>query len=146
MAMKKRIDWWNLAFILFFIFLTYLAFELVMERVAPSSVSLWDTTIMAFAAFRLTRLVVYDSITRWVRDLFEDGQEYTFIGTLKTLINCPWCVGLWFALVVSTAFFLAPYSWFVIYVIALGGAASLIQVLANLIGWSAEHKKRSINP
>lgn len=141
----STIDWWNLFFTGFFVFLVYIAFLIVVERgVVPGSISLWDTVIMALAAFRLTRLVVYDSIMRWFRDLFEDSAPRTFMGTIKTLVNCPWCMGLWFALIVGTAYFVAPVLWFFVYVLALAALATLIQLTANLIGWSAELKKRTV--
>jgi len=110
----------------------------------PQYISVWDMTIMALATFRLTRLVVYDAITRWFRAFFDDAKEYTFFGTIKTLINCPWCVGLWFALVVTVAYFLSPFLWFFIFVLALGGVATFVQLVANLVGWSAEYKKRVV--
>lgn len=141
--MKKRIDWWNIFFILFFIAIVYVAYELVTySGVRPTSVSVWDAFLMTLATFRLTRLVVYDSITSWVRVFFEDGQPYTFSGTVKTLINCPWCTGLWFAAVVAAAYFVAPFTWFFIFILALGGAASTLQIAANALGWTAEYKKR----
>lgn len=141
----KRIDWWNIYFTLFFIILTYIAYRLiVISGSVPHSVSLWDAVIMALATFRLTRLVVYDAITRWFRAYFADGEEYTLAGTVRTLVNCPWCVGLWFALVVATAYFIWPPLWFFIFVLALGGAATFVQLLANLTGWSAEYKKRLV--
>lgn len=142
---QKRIDWWNIYFTLFFILLVYIAYRIiVLSGTAPSSVSVWDAFIMTLATFRLTRLAVYDSITKWVRDLFEEGKPYTLVGTLKTLIHCPWCMGLWWAAVVAAAYFYAPFLWFFIFVLALGGAATLVQILANMIGWSAEYKKRMV--
>lgn len=141
--MKKRIDWWNIFFTLFFIGLVYFAFEFInWSGGTPRTVSVWDSVLMMLATFRLTRLVVYDSITKWIRNWFEDGEEYTFMGTLKTLINCPWCVGLWFASVVAAAYFAAPFTWFFIFILALGGAASFVQIIANGLGWNAEYKKR----
>jgi hypothetical protein len=138
----NRVDGWNLFFTLLFIALAYSAYRLLVSQgTAPQSIGLWDATLMALATFRLTRLVVYDNITRWLRDFFEDGREYTFVGTIKTLINCPWCMGLWFALIVPTAYFFAPFLWFFIFVLALAGAATLIQLFANLLGWSAEYRK-----
>lgn len=123
----------------------YVGYTLVVTRGGnPQYISVWDATIMALATFRLTRLVVYDAITRWVRDFFEDAKEFTFMGTVKTLINCPWCVGLWFALVVATAYFTSPFLWFFIFVLALAGVASFVQLTANLVGWSAEHRKRKV--
>lgn len=141
--MIQRIDWWNIFFTLFFIYIVYVAFEIAtLSGVTPRSVSVWDAFLMMLATFRLTRLVVYDSITRWFRELFDDGKPYTLIGTIKTLVNCPWCIGLWFAVVVSAAYFAAPFSWFFIFILALGGAASTLQIIANGIGWNAEYRKR----
>ncbi len=140
----QRIDFWNIAFSLFFLFLMIVGYGMVLERGgAPTTISPWEAFILAMAAFRLTRLVVYDSITKWFRDLVEESTPRTFWGTVRTLVNCPWCCGLWFALVVSVAYFAWPQSWFFIFVLALGGAASVLQIAANLIGWNAEFKKRA---
>jgi len=141
--MKKRIDWWDVYFSFVFVLLVFIAYRLVvLSGTPPRMVSIWDAFLMMLATFRLTRLVVYDSIMRWFRNFFEDGKPYTFLGTLKTLVNCPWCMGLWFAVVVSGAYFYAPFLWFFIFVLALSGAATFIQLITNFIGWSAEYKKR----
>lgn len=143
--MEKRIDWWNLIFIFIFVGLTYCAYRLVLGAGnVPQSVPLIDAVLMAFATFRLTRLATYDAITEWFRNFFADARPHTLFGTIKTLVNCPWCVGLWFALIVATAYFVWPLSWFFIFVLALGGVATLVQLLANLLGWSAEYKKQKV--
>lgn len=140
---NKRIDWWNIFFSIFFIGLVYVAFRLiVLAGGVPQAVSVWDAVLMTLATFRLTRLVVYDSLTLWIRDLFKGGAPFTLVGTLNTLINCPWCIGLWFAAVVAVAYFAAPFTWFFIFILALGGAASFLQIIANGVGWSAEYTKR----
>lgn len=138
----SRIDWWNIFFLLLFVLCALVGFRLVENAHAIVTLTLWEATLLSLAAFRLTRLTVYDSITRWFRDLFENGQPYTFTGTVRTLVHCPWCTGLWFALVLLTAHFAFPWSRFFILILALGGVASLMQVGANLLGWSAEKKKR----
>ena len=98
--------------------------------------------LMALAVFRLVRLTTYDIITQFVRDWFVGADPRTLPGTLGALINCPWCTGLWYAFIVAFAYFATPYSWFVIFVLALAALGSFFQVLANLIGWHAEGKKR----
>jgi hypothetical protein len=140
---EKRIDWWNIFFVLLFLIELYIAYRalLLLGRL-PDMISLGDATILALATFRLTRLVVYDAITKWFRNLFVGTKEYTFLGTLNTLIHCPWCVGLWAAFFVATVYFLIPESWFFMFILALGGVATLVQLFANLIGWNAEYKKR----
>lgn len=140
----RHIDWWNVLFSILFVFLMIIGYQLVVQYgSAPFYISPWDAFILAMASFRLTRLVVYDSITHWFRALVETATPRTFLGTVRTLVNCPWCVGLWFALVVSVVYFAWPEAWFFIFVIALGGAASVFQLIANLIGWNAEFKKRA---
>ena len=62
----------------------------------------------------------------------------------RTLINCPWCTGLWFALVVVFAYHATPIAWYAILVLALASAASFLQLLANLVGWHAEAKKLEV--
>ena len=120
------------------------------------SVPPFDALIMSFAAFRITRLVVYDKITRWFRELFaetrtveKDGVNYVEIRTLPNgfrhtiydLLNCPWCIGIWSALIVVFCYFVFAWAWSVIFFLALAGAASLIQVIANGVGWRAENLK-----
>jgi hypothetical protein len=139
-----RIDFWNIIFILFFALLTFIGYAIVLgSGPAPFYVDPWTAFILALATLRLTRLFVYDSITKWFRDLVEDATPRTFWGTVRTLVNCPWCTGLWSALVVSVVYFAWPQLWFFIFVMALGGGASILQIAANWIGWSAEFKKRA---
>jgi hypothetical protein len=108
---------------------------------------------MAFAAFRITRLIVYDKIARWFRELFADTREYEKDGvawievrpygsglrhTIHDLLQCPWCIGFWSALIIAFCYFIFPWAWFVIFFLALAGAGSILQVAANAVGWKAE--------
>jgi len=112
-----------------------------------SRLSVWvptfDFFLMALAVFRLTRLFVYDTITQFIRDWFAGSNSRTFSGTLGTLINCPWCVGLWFGFLVPFFYYATPYAWFVILVFALGAVGSFVQILANLIAWKTDAARRS---
>ncbi|MFA5841351.1 MAG: DUF1360 domain-containing protein [Candidatus Paceibacterota bacterium] len=127
----------------------------------PTSINLFDFTLIVLATFRLTRLFVYDKITKFVRDWFLDGRELTTSAgdvlflrekpldgprrTMADLLSCPWCAGAWFAPLVAFFYFLTPSAWFVILVLAIAGAASFIQVLSNMLGWRAEYLKREVN-
>lgn len=137
----EKIDYWSIAFTVFFVFLIIVGYALVWRYGPPYSIPWWDALILALAAFRLTRLVVYDNITQWFRDLVEAAEPRTFLGTVKALVNCPWCTGLWFALVVSVMYFAWPETWFALFVLALGAVASFMQITSNLVGWHAEYKK-----
>ncbi len=136
---------WNIVFALFFALLAFIGFALLLiVRGAPASISLFDLSLVTLATFRLTRLVVYDHIFDFFRDWFKDSASGTFAGTLRSLVNCAWCIGLWFALFVTFFYFLTPYAWFFILFLAIAGVASLVLILGNLLGWQAEGKRREV--
>jgi hypothetical protein len=106
------------------------------------SVSPFDALMMTFATFRITRLVVYDRITLWFREFFVDRKS-AFMTVVADLLQCPWCIGVWSALIVVYAYFIFDWAWSVIFFLALAGAGSLLQVIANGIGWRAENLKKT---
>ena len=105
------------------------------------SVGVADFLLMSLAVWRLTRLFTYDAITTFIRDWFKGSEPHTLAGTLNTLLNCPWCTGLWFALMVVFFYFLTPFTWPVLLILGISAVGSFFQVLSNLVGWSAEVKK-----
>lgn len=136
---------WHTIYGLFFLLLVALGlFWVNATRFTHIFVPVEDMAIMALAIFRLTRLATYDVITKFIRDAVAPAPRDSFLGTFSELLNCPWCTGLWFAFFVVFAYYLTPLAWPVILVLALAGAASLVQVFANLVGWSAEERKRRV--
>ena len=138
-----KFHFWYTILLFFFIVLaifgyTYLA---ALGRLA-TWVPLTDFFLIALAVMRLVRLFTYDAITAFVREWFANAESDTLLGSLGVLINCPWCMGLWFSLIVVFFYFLTPVAWYAILVLALATVASFLQILTNLIGWSAEAKKR----
>jgi hypothetical protein len=103
-----------------------------------------DFILMALAIWRLIRLFTYDAITAFVREWFEGAAPNSFRGTLHALVTCPWCIGLWFSFIVVFFYFATIYAWPVILILALAAVASFLQILGNLVGWSAEAKKRMV--
>jgi uncharacterized membrane protein len=53
---------------------------------------------------------------------------------LNSLINCPWCTGIWAGLLVTFIFFLSPLSHFFILALAISGLASFVQITIWKIG------------
>jgi hypothetical protein len=155
---KENQNLWN--FILSVFFLCALIFALweIWGEYGdfPQGVVPFDALLMALAAFRITRLVVYDKIMRWFRELFIQKREFEkdgeiwlelvpyktgLLATIYDLLGCPWCVGFWSALIIAFVYFIFPWAWFVIFFLALAGAGSFIQLAANAIGWRAENLK-----
>lgn len=74
------------------------------------TIPLWlQLLIYALAVSRLTGLVVADALTEGIRDrIIEalDDRPATLGSYVATLITCPWCAGMWIALIAS------PLVWF----------------------------------
>ena len=155
---KEDQNTWNFVFSIFFICVLAAAIWAIRELNGefPQEIPLFDFVLLALAAFRITRLVVYDKIARWFRELFADTREFQENGilfvevkpygtgvrhTLHDLLQCPWCIGVWSALIVTFFYFVYPWAWIVILFLAVAGVSSLFQVVANLTGWRAENLK-----
>ncbi len=136
---------WNFIFSIFFLAVLGAVVYWLPALVGgyPRAVPPFDALLMALASFRITRLLVYDKIALWFRNLFAGSAEGTFSATVTDLLHCPWCVGFWGALVVAFCYFVFPWAWFVIFFLALAGAGSVLQVAANLVGWRAEQLKKT---
>jgi hypothetical protein len=86
----------------------------------------------ALAAFRLTRLVIEDTITEPLRQRVKHRamREVDSPGTaakVETLLSCPWCVGFWVSCGVVAARRVAPRSWVPLAeVLALSAAVGII--------------------
>lgn len=136
---------WNTFFGLFFVVLVIASAQwLELTGRFTTWVPLGDFFLMALAIFRLIRLTSYDLITKFIRDWFAPLPKDTFLGTLGSLIACPWCIGLWWAFFVVFFYYATPLAWPIILILALAAIASTLQLIANLIGWSAEAKKREV--
>jgi len=161
MEQKNDQHLWNFLFGLLFLAILGGAMYILYRTLGslPQRIPLADFILIALATFRLTRLFVYDKITAWFRDLFKESREITLDGvtytersvplngprrTISDLLSCPWCIGVWFALFTTTLYFLTSWSWYLILVLALSGVATLLQLGANLLGWSAELKKLKV--
>lgn len=147
---------WNFVFSLFFIALIVFA-AIVLDSVGYKTLEdleLTDYVLMTLAAMRLTRLFVYDKITAFFREQFYNAEvvrkEVRLVKpeggpkrTVLELLLCPWCFGIWASALVVFCYMLTPIFWYPILFLALAGAASMLQIVANLIGWKAEEAKQN---
>ena len=148
---------WNIVFLLvFFSFVCMAAIILETESIKTyTSLVLVDYVLMTLASFRLTRAIVYDKMFAFFREQFYDVTKYdgkvVLIKpesgprrTLADLFACPWCFGIWADFMVSFFYLLTTYAFYPILLLALSGVVSLLQILANLIGWKAEQAKYDV--
>jgi hypothetical protein len=107
-----------------------------------------ELVILVLATFRLTRLIVYDKISEFIRSPFlltveemsPDGKLEEYIEVKGTgirswigeLLSCHWCTGFWCATIVYTLYELFPlFSKPLIIILAISGCASIIQTFLS---------------
>lgn len=130
---KKNQDMWHFLFTIFFLMLVGVAVYYFREYGAGSEqISPFDFLILSLATYRLIRLFVYDDVMSYIHDYlrkFERGPQKA----LTSLLSCPWCTGMWMALLVALLYFLSPLTWFFILVLALAGAGTFIELVIERI-------------
>jgi hypothetical protein len=100
--------------------------------------------ILSLASFRLTRLLVFDKITEFIRvpffnefkEIDEDGEiEVYYLPKEKgikrffgELLSCYWCTGIWAsAAIVGIALLYPGFSFPMILIFAVAGFASILE-------------------
>lgn len=146
---------WNFVFSAFFLILVIMG-AIILEtesRIPLAELSLVDYTLITLASWRLTRLFVFDIITKFFREQFWDvkkiGRGYHLEKpkagprrTLADLLDCPWCFGVWATATVIFFYLITPYAVFPVVLLAISGVATFLQLLSNLVGHKAEQLKR----
>lgn len=103
--------------------------------------------ILILASFRLTRLVVHDKITSFLRRPFideitleENGMPVTYTKIkgsglqyfIGELLSCTWCSGIWCTALLLLIYVFFPHvGEFIILLLAIAGAAGVIETIVN---------------
>lgn len=113
------------------------------------NIDIWDFTILALASFRLTRLIVFDKITEFLRNpFFDEVEEENEDGTMEVyylpkgtpikkiigeLLSCYWCTGVWVSAAVVVGHLLLPVVFVpIILVLAVAGLAAILESIVQL--------------
>lgn len=148
---------WNIVFLTLFLVAFIVGMNVLAEYayIGYGALGFYDIALLSLASFRITRLVTYDAIFRFFREMFWNAEvmngEVVLTKpirgprrTLADLISCPWCVGVWSAALVIFFYLLTPWAYVPIAFLAIAGIGSFIQVYANMIGWRAEAAKYKV--
>ena len=116
----------------------------MLERkgVAIQDMTFKEATLIILASYRMTRILVFEKIFKYLRDVLKKRENLYLVGTLSSIITCPWCAGVWVTLVIIVFYFLVPYGVLLVYVLALAGIASLVILISNLLHMWTEGKQR----
>ncbi|WP_026770940.1 MULTISPECIES: DUF1360 domain-containing protein [Sediminibacillus] len=104
--------------------------------------------LLGLAAFRLTRLLVYDDIARFIRAPFHEEKEETsadgtteFVLYIKgrgvrrfigELLSCQWCTGVWSSACLYGGYVFWPVVFMpLIIILAVAAISSLLEVLVS---------------
>lgn len=136
---------WNILSLLVYAFLVVVVGRMLSHKgIHPMKIPVWEWIIMVLATYRMTRLLVYDKIFKFLRDLTRISYTHGFFVSMKNLITCPWCAGIWTALMVVCLEFLIPHGIWLNYLLAVAGAGTMILVTTNILGLSAEKKQMEV--
>ncbi|PLR78798.1 sporulation protein [Bacillus sp. V3-13] len=108
----------------------------------------WLIVIIGIASFRLTRLIVFDKITEFIRAPFfeeqieedPDGNKEIYLvpkgngirSWIGELLSCFWCTGVWSSLLLTVVYFLVPVIGVpVIFVLAVAAVGSVIEIFIS---------------
>jgi hypothetical protein len=112
-------------------------------------ISLLDFFIMALACFRITRLIVFDKITEFLRaPFFDEIKEENEEGIIEIyylpsstfgkkfigeLLSCYWCTGVWVSTGVVVGFLLFPTVFLpLLLIFAIAGLASILESIVQI--------------
>jgi hypothetical protein len=105
--------------------------------------------LLGLSAFRLTRLLVFDKITEFIRKPFlnevEEIDEYgkieTYLvpkdgkikGFMGELLSCYWCTGIWASIGLCALYLIYPTVAFpILLILAVAGLAAIIETLIQV--------------
>lgn len=151
-ALASQHFWYVVLTIVFFVGVVFFVrFYGMTTMNALLSMSPFHFIILMLATFRITRLIVMDHITLWLRDLcmivsagVDPVTGLSFIVRTKRvkgirrsigdLFGCQWCMGIWVAflalvLYVSAMAYAFVAGWILLIIFALAGGASLVQTV-----------------
>ena len=106
------------------------------------NISLKEAVIIILASYRMTRILVFEKIFKYFRNMLKNREDLYLIGTLHSIITCPWCAGVWVTLIIIVFYFLVPYGALLVYVLALAGLASMVILISNLLHMHTEGRQR----
>lgn len=142
---------WNFVFSVFFLAILVMV-VIILEtesRFLETGLQPIDYILMMLATWRLVRLFVYDTVTKFIREQFWDlekvGRKHELVKpkegprrTLADLFGCPSCVSVWVGTIVVFFYMLTPYAFVPILLLAVSAVATFLQNTGNFVANGAE--------
>jgi len=140
---ERKHQAWNFwsAFVFFGLIFLF-GYLLEQKGIEIEDVTFKEAAVIILASYRMTRIIVFERIFKYLRDTLRRRENLYVIGTLSSIITCPWCAGVWVTLTIIIFYYLVPYGILLTYVLALSGLASLVILYSNMMQMRADKKQR----
>ncbi len=136
---------WNVVSMFVYVLLLIALGTLLKDRgIRIETISIFDLLLICIATYRITRLMVYDRIFKLFRDISRSFQDNGFGASVRTILTCPWCAGVWISLFNVAVFYLVPFGQLFIYVMAIAGVSVFLQLGVNILGMVADEKQMDV--
>lgn len=144
---------WNALATSAFLILAFFSFRYIAANVGFAtlgSISIEEILLMALATYRIVRLVTYDKITVFARDLFLDVHIHNgepvrtkpawgFRREVAELLECTWCTGVWAASFVVFIYLLSDIGRVAVIVLAVSALGTAMQLIVKRYVSGSEH-------
>jgi Protein of unknown function (DUF1360) len=138
---REEYFWNGIAFLIFAaLCVISVALISVLGSVDIESLGFFDLAVLGLATFRLVHLVTYDKILDFARSAVMDREgtrlkiaDRGWRRMLCELLACIWCTGMWSGLMLVTIYVLGSLGRFAIFVLAVAGLGSLLQIVSKAI-------------
>jgi len=143
MGSERKHQAWNFwSAFFFFGAVVLVGYLLRQKKIYLEDMSFKEALLIVLASYRMTRILVFEKIFKYLRDVLKSRENLYLIGTLSSIITCPWCAGVWVTLIIFVFYYLVPFGVVLVYVLALSGVASMVILMSNLLHMWTEHKQR----
>lgn len=142
MNLKKHQAWNFWSAFVFLSAVVLVGFLLREKGVDIEELTFKEAILIILASYRMTRILVFEKIFKYFRDVLKNRENLYVIGTVHSMITCPWCAGVWVTLIIVVLYFLVPFGVLLVYVLALAGLASMLILVSNLLHMYTERRQR----
>lgn len=143
MMNERKHQAWNFWSVFVFFGAVYLVGTLLdLKGVVIQDINFKEAVVIILASYRMTRILVFEKIFKYFRNVLKKNENLYVIGTVHSMVTCPWCAGVWVTLIIVVFYYLVPHGVLLVYVLALAGLASMVILISNLLHMHTEGRQR----
>ena len=142
MSERKHQAWNFWSAFVFFGLVVLVGYLLKRREIDIREINFKEGLIIILASYRMTRILVFEKIFKYLRDVLKRREDLYLIGTVSSIITCPWCLGVWVTLIIVVFYYLVPFGDLLVYVLALAGVASIVILFSNLMHMWTETRQQ----